>query len=61
MNIYVYECMIVLRPYHSVQADRTTFSRCFQNAMYIDIGKYMSIQNTCHNRTIICIESLFCV
>ena len=39
-----------------------TFTRCFQNTMYIDIGKYMSIQNTCHNRTIICIESLlFCI
>ena len=39
-------------------AYRTTFSRCFQNTMYIDIGKYMSIQNTCHESTIICIESL---
>ena len=48
-----------LRPYHSVHADQTTFSRFFQNTMYIDIGKYMSIQNTCHNRTIICIESFF--
>ena len=47
----------ILRPYHSV--DQTKFTRCFQNTMYIDIGKYMSIQNTCHNRTIIYIESLF--
>ena len=52
---------VVLKPYHSVHTDWTTFIICFQNTMYIDIGKYMSIQNTCHNRTIICIESLFFV
>ena len=33
-----------IRPYHSVHADQTTFTRCFQNTMYIDIGKYMSIR-----------------
>ena len=52
---------------YNVHADLTTFTRCFQNTMYIDIGKYkdigkyMSIQNTCHDRTIICIESHFVV
>ena len=48
-----------LRPYHSVHTDQTIYTRCFQNTMYIDIGKYMSIQNTCHDKTIICIESIF--
>ena len=52
---------IRLRPYRSVHANRTTFSRCFQNTMYIDIGKWMYIKNTCHNGTIICIESFFCI
>ena len=42
-NIYIYKVRLyVLRPYHSVHSDQTTFSRCFQNTMYIDIGKYMS-------------------
>ena len=50
-----------VRPYRSVHSDQTTFTRCFQNTMYIDIGKYMSIQNTYHDITIICIESLFFV
>ena len=36
----------LLRPYRSVHTDRTTFTRLFQNTMYIDIGTYMSIQNT---------------
>ena len=48
-------------PYHSIHTDLTIFTRCFQNTMYIDIVKYMSIQNTCHDRTIIYIESLFCI
>ena len=51
----------MLRPYHSVHTDQTTFTRCFQNTMYNNIGKYMSIQNTCHDRTVISIESLLYV
>ena len=57
--IYIYKnkiiCISVLRTYHSVHTDWTTFTRCFQNTMYIDIGCLLM---SCLFRILVTIELL---